>query len=476
MTSRICLLIVALLLPQAAALTPSEWAINTPDGGAPTFTASGSVTHQAGAILSLGVLKPATPNSIVTISSRIPAETFRGRRVTIRGEMLTRGAGAASLWMRIDRQGGSLFLDNGLDRAVKGDSEWTPFATSLPVPASASIAIFGVILQGGGAVEVRALKFEIGAALTADAPVAPQAQAVLDAAIDLVKTKALKRDALDWATLGPELRALAGGAERSAEVYPAIRYLLAALGDRHSFLMPPAQTTAFRTGGAQNPRPEVRTLTGGIGYINVPAYGGADRAAADSYTTFVHESIATTMPTAGCGWIVDLRANGGGNMWPMLAGLKPFLGDEPLGTFVGAGGVAGPAWKAGQGGGIEPPARLSALTQAWVAVLTGPRTASSGEAVAIAFRGRPRARSFGQPTAGLSSANETLPLPDGAMIALTTAIDADRTGRQYGEKVDPDELAGAAQATPPAAPPAATLEEPATAAAVAWLKKSCGAM
>jgi hypothetical protein len=31
-------------------------------------------------------------------------------------------------------------------------------------------------------------------------------------------------------------------------------------------------------------------------------------------------------------------------------------------------------------------------------------------------------------------------LPDGAMILLTVAIEADRTGKRYGEKIQPDEL------------------------------------
>jgi hypothetical protein len=30
-------------------------------------------------------------------------------------------------------------------------------------------------------------------------------------------------------------------------------------------------------------------------------------------------------------------------------------------------------------------------------------------------------------------------LPDGAMIMLTTAVEADRTGKRYAEKIAPDE-------------------------------------
>lgn len=85
--------------------------------------------------------------------------------------------------------------------------------------------------------------------------------------------------------------------------------------------------------------------------------------------------------------------------------LKPFLGSAELGSIENAGG-RGASWVAGQNVDIDPPATLD-LTSAWVAVLTGSRTASSGEVVAIAFRGRPRTRSFGEPTVELSTANRT---------------------------------------------------------------------
>jgi C-terminal processing protease CtpA/Prc len=172
------------------------------------------------------------------------------------------------------------------------------------------------------------------------------------------------------------------------------------------------------------------------------------------------------MASSSCGWVVDLRPNTGGNMWPMLAGLKPFLGTAGLGTFESPTGSS-PPWIAGQAVGVEPPSTLAVLESSWVAVLTGPRTASSGEAVAIAFRGRPRTRSFGLPTAGLSTANATFPLPDGAMILLTTAVDADRTGKRYGDKVDPDERVEAATTPTPTS-------DPALAAAVQWLRQSSG--
>jgi hypothetical protein len=55
------------------------------------------------------------------------------------------------------------------------------------------------------------------------------------------------------------------------------------------------------------------------------------------------------------------------------------------------------------------------------------------------------------------------------MLVLTTAIEADRTGRRYGHKVDPDEVV-------PGVNGAARVDDETVAAAVRWLKgaTACG--
>jgi C-terminal processing protease CtpA/Prc len=66
-------------------------------------------------------------------------------------------------------------------------------------------------------------------------------------------------------------------------------------------------------------------------------------------------------------------------------------------------------------------------------------TGSSGEAVAISFTGRTRERSFGDHTAGFSTSNGTYQLPDGGVLFLCNAIEADRSGKLYPDGLDPDE-------------------------------------
>src|SRR4029079_934252 len=119
--------------------------------------------------------------------------------------------------------------------------------------------------------------------------------------------------------------------------------------------------------------------------------------------------------------IVDLQTNTGGNMWPMLAGLGPILGEGALGGFLDVENVEVP-WSYQNGvvmEGTHPrarttgPAYRSTPESSPIAVLISRATASSGEAVAVAFQGRPQTRFFGGHTRGATTSNDQFPLRDG---------------------------------------------------------------
>lgn len=336
------------------------------------------------------------------------------------------------------------------------------------VPGSATRLAFGLLLAGAGEATARNVRLTVRPLVSADAPLAPEARRELDSALAIVRRASLWRDTVTWSVVEKDVRAMAAGSATATDTYPAIRALLKRLGDHHSFLMAPQGASALRTGGAENPRPFVRVQTTGVGYISIPAYSGINRAAAESYVRTVYDSLSAAVANGagGCKWIVDLRANGGGNMWPMLSGLRPFLGEVGLGNFVSPWHST-PLWHARDQVDVKPPASLAELESANVAVLLGPRTASSGEAVAISFIGRPRTRSFGLPTAGLPTSNTDMKLPDGALILLTTAVEADRTGKRYGKEIPPDEVVPAPANGEP--------DDPQLDRAVAWLQsQSCG--
>lgn len=132
----------------------------------------------------------------------------------------------------------------------------------------------------------------------------------------------------------------------------------------------------------------------------------------------------------------------------MLAGIGPILGEGLAGSFIDPEGQQ-MDWLYTKGTsriGDEVMAQVNGDTYQLqspnppVAVLLGPQTASSGEAVAVAFQGRPNTRSFGWATAGLTTANNGYPMSDGATIVLTVSVFADRTGKLYGHAISPDDI------------------------------------
>jgi carboxyl-terminal processing protease len=60
-----------------------------------------------------------------------------------------------------------------------------------------------------------------------------------------------------------------------------------------------------------------------------------------AYETKLQKIIANLDKSHPVGWVVDLRGNVGGNMWPMLAGVGPVLGEgDDLGEFFTTEGHA----------------------------------------------------------------------------------------------------------------------------------------
>jgi carboxyl-terminal processing protease len=297
-----------------------------------------------------------------------------------------------------------------------------------------------------------------------------EARAYLDQALDLMQQHSINRAQIDWTRLRRAAHTLVANALTPADTYPAIKGALSSLGDgHHSMFLPPDQVAALQSGAldAANPGPSGKLLDNGLAYLLVPGVVGSAEGV-EGYAATVQRLIRELDAAQPCGWVVDLRRNNGGAMWPMLAGIGPLLGEGQPGAFVTPDGQQTPWFygggRAGYGDSVQtelegavvyPP--LDPLPP--VAVLTGRTTFSSGEAIAVAFRGRPDTRSFGLETGGLTTANDEFPLSDGAWILLTVSRFADRTGRVYSGPIVPDEIVN----------PPETWPDPVLEAAAAWL-------
>jgi C-terminal processing protease CtpA/Prc len=283
-----------------------------------------------------------------------------------------------------------------------------------------------------------------------------EARSHLEEIISVLETEWLHRNKVDWADFRNRVLQTASGATTIPETYDAIRLALSLLGDKHSYYVAgdgttfPNPASPTQSTGECTPEPAVTpALPGDIGYVRVQITPPTTLAA-------MREAVRNGDRQGVVGWIVDLRNSRGGNMWPAVAGIGPLLGEGTAGYFVDANGTAtawgythGKAWL-GEDTVVEIEAPNKPVSpNARIAVLTDVGVASSGEAIAIGFRGRPNARSFGTRTCGLSTTVQQFPLKRGgkvlpfsqsARIGVVTGVMADREKRPYGGAVTPDEL------------------------------------
>lgn len=274
------------------------------------------------------------------------------------------------------------------------------------------------------------------------------ARAHLEQILGYMQERSLRRFDIDWNDFRAKVFAEAGAAQTIPDLYPTIRRALTLLGDGHSWYQPVSGETIFattRTCGAPAIGPP--SLPATIGYVRVQSFSGSG-GEATGYATALQQAIREADRDDLAGWIVDLRGNGGGNMWPMIAGVGPVLGAGLAGYFLRPDGAA-ERWEYVHGGSylnggpmqtVPLPYRLR-RERPRVAVLIDNGVASSGEAVAISFKRRPDTRFFGTPTCGLSTSIVGYRLDDGAMLGLAIAVMADRERTPYGDTVEPDDVA-----------------------------------
>jgi carboxyl-terminal processing protease len=301
-------------------------------------------------------------------------------------------------------------------------------ALTLPVLVSLSLAAPGVAAAQRSAPRPSLTSGRVAAAMS------DSAQVFLTAALDSLQATSRHGAAVPWPRIRDSAFALAAGAQAITDTYGALNWALKRV-DLHSFL-------SARITGAN-----ARLLDGRTGYLWVRSYNGPAQAPlADS----LQATLRRLEAQGACGWIVDLRNNGGGNVWPMLAGVGPLLGDSVAGISTTLGGAyrliyaGGVAAQAGPGAAYQVFTRLTSplvlrAPLAPVAVLINGATGSSGANIAIAFRGRPHTRFFGEPSATTTTVNRGVTLPNGAEMVVTTGVMGDRTGRLYGAAIEPDE-------------------------------------
>ena len=275
-----------------------------------------------------------------------------------------------------------------------------------------------------------------------------QAEQFLNEVLDTMEAYSIHRDKIDWTEFRAKVFNSVVGAQTIQDTYPGIKEALALLGDNHSRLVKPdgsvINVNTLKC-DVQNITPPL--LPENIGYVKVNSYLGlSDSDEAISYAEDILNQIRNQDNPDIIGWIVDLRSNRGGNMWPMLVGIGPILGEGTVGYFVDLDNYDEP-WNYMNGSSILDGYTLTKLSNVYelmvpnpkVAVLLDNGVASSAEAIAISFIGRENTRSFGTSTCGLPTGIAGFPLNDNYELGLAISYMADRNKNVYKTSVNPDE-------------------------------------
>lgn len=192
-----------------------------------------------------------------------------------------------------------------------------------------------------------------------------------------------------------------------------------------------------------------------MGYINIPALGlnpelskEERRKKATAYVESLIDEIKRQDRESINGWLIDLRFNGGGNMWPMLLALRPFFTQETLGYFIKGEEVSKWSFEKGDVYIGWSSQKRKYLTKDLdynlknkdqkIAVLIGGNTSSSGEAAAIALGSIKNMKYFGDNTSGYSTANQVIKMEEDEFLILTTSVMADANKKELwdGLKID----------------------------------------
>jgi hypothetical protein len=264
--------------------------------------------------------------------------------------------------------------------------------------------------------------------------------------LNIMETHAIHRYDIDWVEFRSLVLNQAAGKERIGDADDALLLALEMLNTNHSFIRKPNGTVLYPSNLScrTNDLPTF-TLPNDVGYVKVNGYTSGTSFENIAFAQDIQDNIRNQDHSNIKGWIVDLRNNTGGNMWPMLAGIGPVLGEGVAGYFIDPDSIQ-QVWSYSNGASQLESNSIIQVADFYelvnpnpkVAVLLNGAIGSSGEAITIAFIGRPNTKSFGVATCGLSTANTSFTLSNGYILNLTTAYMADRNQVIYGQTVTPD--------------------------------------
>jgi C-terminal processing protease CtpA/Prc len=285
-----------------------------------------------------------------------------------------------------------------------------------------------------------------------------------DSIVLKAKETSLYSDQVNWVEVNTRFIELTRGKKDVEEMKPGLQYLINSLGDKHATFrsLKDYSIIVSYTGHFENNDKRARDsefvntvindvtaqfsykkLDCDVGYLRVVGIGPGDvKAQAD----FIRKGLIDLKAEGVEKWILDLRFNGGGNIEPMVSGLAPLLGDGFIGGAVNNQNEVTRTYKV-ENGQFNHAGRIACqmnnqptmTSTEKVAVLLSRYTTSSGELLAVVFKGRENTRFIGEKTSGYTTGNGFDPVTDELALVISQDVFMDRNRIRYDDKVDVDE-------------------------------------
>lgn len=279
-------------------------------------------------------------------------------------------------------------------------------------------------------------------------------KATLTKIFQTVKRNSVYRQQVDWNKLENVVLNEAAMPLSFDDFKRNVILLFSGIGDKHAALFvkgrrlsampPPTELRSTLIYELKTNKPQLHTqlLNDRYGYIFIPSNTPKDNI--QQLAQAIQDSLCRLIKGSLKGVIIDLRANEGGSIYPLFTGLHQLIGDGVFGAFSNLDGTFRTQWILEKGkfsqqkkivASVKPTCICSEKIP--VAVLLSQITASAGEMVAIALKGRANTIFIGEKTYGLTTGNATFNI-DGYLLAVSASFSEDRKGNVYNNYVTPD--------------------------------------
>ncbi len=285
----------------------------------------------------------------------------------------------------------------------------------------------------------------------------------VDSLYTFIKSNSVYRNTVDWSPIDTAFRRSLINAQSLKDTMNCFVYVLDKLNDVHTQIFlnnqyygnyPKFEDTTLIWLKPLNDKAVSITnriytelLPNKIAYVRVPSMQVYDKKQINNYAQSLYDSVNKFAFKELKGFIIDLRLNGGGNIYPMLSGLSSFLGDSIIGYETDIQDSITRIWKIKNGNFIigdykttEISTKINSKSQKIpVVVLISPVTKSSGSMTAIAFKKRPKTFFIGESTAdGYTTSNGYFQFAPNLTLNFATHFVADRAKNIYKTMVNPD--------------------------------------